>query len=292
MVVVYGFVGLTLVMLAFLLNVLDVPALDPLEFISTTMLFTTGYWLLFDSIDYKLNGTSILHKLRRHHTKFFYLILVGVFIGLVFDFFGAYISDLWEYPIKVDENVLIYSKAIVFGYGIPIMMYYSIYRVLLHLIRKKLGLFGIKLASHRKERRIFRLLGVSGIVMLLVPLLISTFVNLENPILRGLLFSFTLVGLWFILESIEYHEHERSLLKDIFHGYWNPLMALTIGAVATGFVWEFLNLLKPSWTYKNYPLAEFSLFGVPVAILAGWILLFIVYLSFYRAVFRGREDVW
>ena len=185
-----------------------------------------------------------------------------------------------------------YLKSITFGYGVPILMYYSIYRVILTLLSKKFGTLGVKLTSHKKEGMIFKALGVIGIVLFLVPLFISTFYAFENPILRGLLFSFTLIGMWFILEFIEYSRHERSLLKDIFHGFWNPVLALVIGAVATGFVWEFLNLLKPSWIYKNYPLGEYALFGVPVVILLGWILLFVVYLSFYRAVFRGREDVW
>ena len=292
MVVIYGLIGLSLIALAFILNTLDISSLDPLGFIYTTALFTTGYWLLFDSIDYKLNKTSILHKIQRKHKKFFYLLLIGIAIGLIFDFFGAYIANLWEYPIKINEQIILYAKGVLFGYGIPILMYYSIYRVILTLLTKKLGTFGIKLTTHKKEAKIFKLLGILGIIMFLIPIFAITFFPFENPIIRGLLFSFTLIGLWLILEFIEYFERERSLLKDIFHGYWNPILTIIIGAVLTGFVWEFLNLLRPVWTYKNYPLSELNIFGVPIVILIGWIFLFIVYLSFYRAIFKGREDIW
>ena len=203
MVVIYGFVGLSFIVLAFLLNIMGIDALDPLAFINSTLLFTSGYWLLFDSIDYTLNGTSILHKATRRHRKLFYLILVGIAIGLTFDFFGAYIAGLWEYPylsVGGFAEALGYLKSITFGYGVPILMYYSIYRVILTLLSKKFGTLGGKLTSHKKEGMIFKALGVIGIVLFLVPLFISTFYAFENPILRGLLFSFTLIGMWFILE--------------------------------------------------------------------------------------------
>jgi len=83
---------------------------------------------------------------------------------------------------------------------------------------------------------------------------------------------------------VEYkRRHEKSLLKD-FRGYWDPIIALIVGAIITGFIWEYLNRLRPVWGYINLPFIDIRIAGVPVVILLGWVLLFIVYLSFYRAV--------
>lgn len=205
-------------------------------------------------------------------------------IGIVFDFFGAYLSGLWTYP---DFSAFFYLKGIIFGYGFPMLMYYSAYSVVLHMLKYEFSSFGKKIAGAKGERRFFSLVTYLGIAATAVPLAFIPYSLAQVP--RGLLFGFTLLGCWFILEGVEYRQYKRSLLKDMFEGYWNPLVAIIITAFITGLSWEFLNTVDYSWRYTNLPLSGVQIAGVPVAVIAGWVPLFVVYLSFYRAVFRKEK---
>ncbi len=272
----YGILGISLILLSYFLRSFGIT-------IASTEAFVIGYWLFFDALDFKLSGTSVLHNIKKQHSLFFYLIMAGVLIGLFFDFFGAIVADLWAYP---GINVF-FVKSILFGYGIPILMYYSVYRVILWLVNKEK--FGRKLIAKKGEIMFFRTVIYLGAILTLVPVLFIPFLGNLAPVPRGLLFAFTLVGGWFILEGIEYRQHKRSLLKDIFEGYWNPAVALVIAAIITGISWEFLNTMDFRWWYKNVPFSQVDIFGIPIWVLLGWIPLFIIYLSFYRVMSKSDK---
>ena len=282
---VYGFIGLSLVFLAFVLNILGIS----LRVISINPLFTIGYWLFFDAIDFKLNKKSILHKIKRRHSSFAYLILIGVFIGLFSDFLGTYVLNFWGWyyaGLPLWLQVLSYIKGLFFGYGVPILMYYSIYRVFATVVKNEFGIFGIKFFPKNVEKVFFSLSGLLGLMFLLVSTF-SYFLGLDLLVLGSAFF-----GLFMFLEYVEYKRHERSLLKDIFEGRWNCILALILAGLITGFVWEFLNLFKPRWEYHNLPFESFAIAGIPISLLLAWVPFIAIYLSFYRAVFKGRDEIW
>jgi hypothetical protein len=287
----YGIVGLLMVTIAYVINIFQIST--ALGNTLITALFTTGMWLLFDSMDFWVNGSSLLHRAKNRSSTLLLLILIGVFIGLCFDLFGGVLSGLWTgyFPQSL-AGAPKYLVSVFFGYGVPILLYYSCYRVILSVIRKGFGSMKTgKIASRKGERKVLKWLAAVGPIMIAVPVILFPFSGEWHAVYRGLMFAFTLIGMWFILEHIEYRRHEKSLLLDMMGGYWAPFVALVLGAFFIGFVWEFLNVLRPAWTYTNLPI-QLSIAGVPVYVLLGWIPLFIVYLSFYRAVFKGRDRLW
>ena len=218
------------------------------------------------------------------------MLLAGILTGYVMEFFGRSVAGLWT--IESAPNYIEIFPSILFGYGLPIMMYYSCYRVFLSSIGKKTGQFGVKIAGKRMERWLMKDAGFAGATLIVIPVLLMPAIEYFDPISKGFVFAFTLLGMWFLLEYVEYKRHERTLLMDILEGKWLQPTAIAISAVVTGLVWEAANLLKPSWTYMNLPLMELQMAGVPLAVLVGWIPLYIIYLSFYRVIIKGRDKLW
>ena len=276
----YGLLGLSLVIASFFLRITGTN-------VGGTETFVIGFWLFFDALDFKMSGTSILHKIKKKNSIILYMIFIGTVIGLIFDFFGAIISNLWTYP----TFNIVYPINIISAYGLPFVMYYSAYRVFSVIIRREFREFGTKLVSKKTESRFFGFVVYIGLVCILIPVLLIPFLDSISSMLRGLLFAFTMLGMWFILEGIEYRQHKRSLLKDILEGYWNPIAALVIAAFITGFSWELLNTIDWSWKYHNLPFST-NIFGVPVGVIIGWIPLFVIYLSFYGVMFKSKDSVF
>lgn len=286
---IYGLIGLTLVIISFLLNIFQ---LIPTNLLSVNPLFVIGFWLFFDALDFKLNKTSILHKISKKHILFVHLILIGIFIGLFSDFIGIFLTDLWDWyytGLPLWLQVLSYVKGLIFGYGFPILMYYSAYRVFLSVIRKEVKSFGKRITSKKFEKKLFSWFGVLSVVFLGLALVMYLF---SFKFKGFLLAAFSTIGLFLILEYIEYKQHKRSFLKDIFEGRWRPIISVIITAVVIGFIWEYLNVKGLRWEYSNFPFISFTIFGVPLVVILSWIPFVILYLSFYRAVIRGKDEVW
>jgi len=65
-----------------------------------------------------------------------------------------------------------------------------------------------------------------------------------------LFFPFVWISLYFILEPINVWLGRRSLVEWTREGNWQPVVALWLGVLLTGFFWEMWNYLSyPKWTY-------------------------------------------
>jgi hypothetical protein len=277
---VYGLIGLAMIIASYFLGI----GFGHIPFLH--MSFEIGYWLFFDSVAYHLSGTSLLHRIWKRKRLLFYLIFAGALLGAAFDFYGILITGMWEYPVVTDVPGI---ASLYVAWGITVLMYYSSYRVFSIIIKKEFGEFGKKLLSKPQEKTVFSWIGIAGSVLLIIPVIAYLFPgNYPNPAL----FASSLFGLWFLAEYVEYRRHERSLLKDILEGKWVPLAAVIAGSVICGLVWELLNVHTGSWLYKNIPFADFQILGIPIIIIIGWPALYVIFLSFYRAVFRGRDRIW
>jgi len=290
----YGLIGLILVSMSFVLTFFDLTNFPILNVFTLTAFFTTGFWLFTDALDYHLSGSSILHRIMQKRKLLFWLIMVGIFIGLLFDFFGILISRLWQWYFIGTPAIIAtfrYIVGLVWGYGVPILMYYSFYRVIMHLVKKEFPHhFGLKIVS--KTKNMFRILLVLGVIFLLIPLTIYPFVRVKNEFFGFFTFTIALVGIWFILEYIEHKRKQQTFLEDIITGHWRPVLGLIIAAVLTALLWEGLNTISPKWTYTNLILQDIKIIGIPIQVILGWIPLYIIYLSFYRAVVKGKDKVW
>ncbi|MBI1978577.1 MAG: hypothetical protein HYS62_00780 [Candidatus Aenigmarchaeota archaeon] len=276
----YGLLGLTLIIFSYLFSRLT-PSAAHLNF-----LFALGYWLFFDAIDYSLSGTSILNKIKNNKILLFYLIISGALLGLVLDFYAILISKVWVYPTVTNLWSVI---ELYINWGLVLLIVYSSYRVWHYIIRKMFGMFGMELVGKSKEHIAFSLIGYTGILFLIIPFFLSLFYNVTSSVFS---FGFAILGLWFISEFVEYTRKERSLIKDVIEGHWTPIISIIIGSIVTGITWELLNLPVKAWIYTNIPFSNLTLFGIPITIILGWPFLFVVYLSFYRAIFKGNDRVW
>lgn len=279
MIRIYGFVGLTLVIISYIMGRFSI-------YDNPHLIFEIGYWLFFDSIDYHLSGTSMLHMIKKNKKLLFYIILIGAIIGAFFDLFGVVIADVWKYPEVID---ILSGISLYVAWGVFLLMIYSSYRVFLAIVKKEFGIFGKKLAKKSTEKKIYSFMGIAGILLLIIPVFLKFIFGFPS---YTYLFGLNLTGFWFILEYIEYKRHEKSLVKDILEGYWDPIVAIVIGSLITSLVWENMNLGVNAWVYQNLPLGSITIFGIPLAIILGWPALYVIYLSFYRAIFKGRDIVW
>lgn len=279
MIRIYGFVGLTLVIISYILGRFSI-------YDNPHLIFEIGYWLFFDSMDYHLSGNSMLHMIKKNKKLLFYLILMGAMIGAFFDLFGVILSNVWKYPEVID---ILSGISLYVAWGVFLLMIYSSYMVFLAIVKKEFGIFGKKLVKKSTEKKIYSFMGIASILLLTIPTFSKFIFGFPS---YTYLFGLNLIGFWMILEYIEYKRHEKSLLKDILEGYWNPLLAIVIGSLITSIVWENMNLGVNAWVYQNLPLGHISILGIPLAIILGWPALYIIYLSFYRAIFKGRDIVW
>lgn len=291
----YGLAGLALIAIAFLLNLSKSLPAYPFSLVIPHYFFTIGFWLFLDSVDFMINKSSILHKIRKRHMLLFYLFLTGILIGVILEFYGVFIAGVWAsyfnaWPIL--KQIMHYPLGIIVGYGIPVLMYISLFRISLTLTKKEFGKFGKKIIPKNLENNFFRYLGIFGLIFLIIPLLLYQSSLSWNSVTRGLLFSFCLIGLWFILEHIEYRQHKESFLKDLFEGKWLPLIAVIITATIISIIWENLDFIRPSWTYKNLLFINLKFLGLPLLLIAGWMLLIIIYLSFFRIILNSKEKIW
>lgn len=139
-----------------------------------------------------------------------------------------------------------------------------------------------------KEKLIFPIIGFMGLLAIIISLILFLF----SSDLHQMPFALAVLGLWFICEFVEFKRLKKSLIKDTIEGDWKPFLAILIGSTVMALAWETMNLPLQAWVYINVPFSDITVWGVPLFIILGWPALFIVYLSFYRAFFKGRKLIW
>lgn len=291
----YGLLGLICILLAYFLSYFN-----PVDKALNNFLLGIGIWLFFDSIDFKLNKTSLLHKIKSKNKIILYIIFIGILTGLFVEFFGAFVSNLWWEPHYPDLSgmplieavfISLYKifRAISVTYLILLPEIYSVYRVLNHFF-EKIKLKG-EIIKSRDEKNIFHYLGFTGLIFIIIPLPLVVFLDLSS-LIRGFLFAFPLLGLWFLLEYIEHSQHKRSLLLDLLKLKEGKLIAIFLTSILIGLLVEKMNLFAPAWSYKNLPFSEFTFLGIPIVVLLGWIPLIIIFLSFYRVFIKENDHLF
>ncbi len=291
----YGFFGLISILSAYFLSYFEIMPYGPTSVALNNLLLMIGLWLFFDAVDFKINKTSLLHKIKSRNKIVVYIILIGVLTGLFVEFFGAFVSYLWWEPFytylsekPIYQAILIFfSTAIAISYVLLFPAVYSIYHVFNHFFEN----MHLKGGIIKNKDIIFHYLGFIGLLFIILPLPFVFLMDLM-PLTRGLLFIFPLSGLWFLLESIEYCQHKRSLLLDLLELREGKLIAVFLTSIFLGLLIEWLNQFSTGWTYKNFPFASIEILGIPIIILLGWIPLIIIFLSFYRVFIKENDHIF
>ena len=98
------------------------------------------------------------------------------------------------------------------------------------------------------------------------------------------------LGTWFVLESIEYFRKKTSLLKDIFHRYFNHLASILIASFILAIIMETENIPLGFWIYTNWPFENIRLLHLPIMMLVAWPLHYVAFLSLFRAFTEKQSD--
>ncbi|MBI4099783.1 hypothetical protein HY440_02130 [Candidatus Microgenomates bacterium] len=265
--------------------------------------FCFGIILVSDAICQKVTGRSTVRALLapgRGRWRFFILAVVA---GFAFDGAASYFGALWFYPFY---STLFYLIAIValggfIGYWLTIVISYDAAKEVLDEVVGEKDVT----RDFRFEKtvyKIFLVLGIAGTAISLHKIGLNTnflqnftfnVTTFKPPYLE---FSYVLLltfSLLFVFEFVEYYRHRTSLIKDVIHGYWNPLVAIVLISVVLGIYMEGQNLPIRLWVYVNWPWQEVKIFGLPILVLVVWPLQYVLFLSFYRAFGdRRSEELW
>jgi len=245
------------------------------------LFFEIGFWLFLDGVDFMLNGDSFLHKFKRRFGRLSLAIFLGAVIGAVFDLFGVIISKTWQYPVVTNIAKVI---ELYVAWGVCLPMFYSGYRVVKHFIWKSKINLRIKL---KNKKSLLSMLGIAGFILCLLSAILGFAFNLKGI----LVFALGILGMWFICEYVSFIEKRKNFLIDLVEGNPKPIIIAAIAGILTGIVWEFGNLSALAWKYTNIAFSDIKILGIPIMIILGWPALYVLFLSFYRAVFKskGRE---
>ena len=85
-------------------------------------------------------------------------------------------------------------------------------------------------------------------------------------------YPFVWISLVLIFEPINYWTSRPYFLKQLRHGDWRIVLALSLGALLCGFFWELWNYYSfPKWIYHIPGLAFLRIFEMPVLGYGGYI---------------------
>jgi len=158
--------------------------------------------------------------------------------------------------------------------------------------------------NYRFEPALYQALGIVGLISFCfgVSLLLADYhhsysFDVNLPFIHAVTFAGVLLfacGVWWCSEYVEFRRHKTSLLHDLLHGYWNPLVAILVATAVVGVSMELINLRHEYWIYANWPLQDFHVLGLPVIMIAvAWPIHFVMFLSLFRAITaKDSAEVW
>ena len=297
------FAGCTLILLSFLLK--DIPKTPHWITVPSIANFM-GIIYLGEAITRKFRNFSLFNHIVRNPKNLIAFLIVVVVNAVVLDGIMKYAGKLWIYPHwrTIDYATMIlpaftlYWLAIAESYlGLKTLVdYFTKGR---HVIYKPLKI----------EKYLYPVLCAAGIIMIFWSVFIISedyrgqvmpyFTTTEvfdisgsyAPPARVVIFIFT--GLWFILEYIEYRRKRGSLIEDIVHQYFAPLIAIFLGVVVTGSIVEFHNIPVEGWIFTNMPYPEINFLGLPASVFLFWLLHYLVFLSLFRIIVKRETlEIW
>lgn len=270
-------------------------------------LFYAGVIYICEAITVALNGTSLLREVRRNGKNFASFVIVSTLGGLLLDGAGKFLAKLWVYPSWSSSFYLFIFIPGFAAYWLAITESYLATKAVLDYLEK-----GVR-TLHRPyhyEPFLYRGLGVlgAGLISVGAGLIVNDFARQPLPLVLpdsvsifGAAFAISFwhlmllaLGVWFLLEFLEFYRKRTSLLRDIIHGYWTPLAAIVLGAAVLALLMEAQNIPAGLWRYTNWPLDGYQFLGIPAIIfLVAWPLHYILFLSLFR-VLTGKESdqVW
>ncbi|KKT35247.1 MAG: hypothetical protein UW24_C0012G0052 [Parcubacteria group bacterium GW2011_GWA2_44_12] len=265
-------------------------------------LFMYGIILIGDGITQKIYNKSLLHEIRKSKKNMISFFVISVLGGIILEGVAQWLGKLWVYPYF---NIYSYSIFFILGFGLYWLMiaesYLATKAIFDYLRRGK----NIVRNYYWFEPPFYKFIGVLGAVLIFLSVffMLRDYVpnggyvfDISNPINYKVNFIYVItifLGTWFVLESIEYFRKKTSLLKDIFHHYFNPLISILITSFVLAIIMETENIPHGFWIYTNWPFENIQLLNLPVTMFIAWPLHYVTFLSLFRAFTEKESDeIW
>ncbi len=259
--------------------------------------FTMTLIILCDQITIALKCGSLLQQATSSGRAWLSLLSIGALSGLLLDGVAQWLGKLWIYPYW---NEAVYGSTFVIGFCAYWLATAESYLA----VRAILGRWSRParpITPPSYEAVLFRALGTIGVALVLagIVLLLSDYqasggyvFETQKPLPVKNHFGYFLtafVGIWLVLEWLQFARRRLSLLRTLLNGRRLPLCALLIASAVSALFWETVNAAHHFWIYTNWPLPQWQLMTIPVTVLLTWPLQYVVFLSL--GFLLGR-DFW
>ncbi|TSA46651.1 hypothetical protein D4R52_00015 [bacterium] len=220
--------------------------------------FTFFFWLALGSLNY-FHDTSLWfakNKTTRFFLFYFFLVIFWSYVDFVL---GQKVTGLWVYP---------YAYSIFDWAGIYFVAYPFASLAVVESIYFFTRIFGVKLEFKHFERRPFHKLVDYLDISILVLALVSPVLLLVRP---GLVLTGYLIWVgffWILIATIRLSFHIRH--------WFHYLMIVWVVYVMSVFLHEVPNTGVFEWRYNQAPILNFEILGVPLWVIVGWYVLFLI----------------
>ena len=268
--------------------------------------FMLGVIYICDGITLKLKNKSILNEIRKNTKNLIAFVAVSTAGGILLDGIAKWLGKLWIYPYW---DFYTYLFLFIPGFAIYWLMIVESYlatKAIIDYFHDGKQIVG---KSFGFEKYLYKILGIAGIAFTFISIIfiaknwlqvggyIADFRDVSS-ITENFKINFSYImllffGLWFMFEFIEYSRKKTSLIKDIAHHYFSPLVSILIGSFLLAIIMETQNAPLGYWIYTNWPLQDSHLFGLPIFMYFAWPLHYILFLSLFRAFTQKESDeIW
>jgi hypothetical protein len=261
-----------------------------------SLVYGAGYVFLCNSIILKYSKKkpkNFVHILRTH------MVVIGLLSAVIIELFANWIWKLWYYPH--------FSLPVYFFALFVVLVIYFVFILKGYLAVRSILLAHIKQKRIRKSGKsyhlFFSLIGLTGSIGFILGLarsistihvhgvaFFNSYATHDFNLINILLVSLSLV---FILEYLEYKEHEDTLIMHLIQKDWVPLASILIASTLTSITMEGFNIPLTIWIYTNWPLANITFFNLPLTVLIAWPVQYILLIALYRVVYkRETARIW
>ena len=236
----------------------------------------TGYILLLDGIVWKRRGDSWLSTARG---EFAFLAAASVPLWLIFEGYNKYFIQNWFY-VGLPESIPLRYFGYVWAFATISPAIFETGDLLASLRRPR----SVPRTSKRPMTTGAWVSVITGALLLALPIVYPS--NwLAAPVWLGFIF---------LLDPINAHAGDESLIGDIDEGRLDRLVNLMAGGLLCGLVWEFWNYWAGAkWIYNVPILPEVKIFEMPILGFGGFppfaLECFVMYVAVRRWFWRGAR---
>lgn len=195
-------------------------------------------------------------------------LILGIPLGLGFDFAGVVLFKLWYYT---SSNVFAYISILLATYTVITPVVIEVYNFLEKTSDK---LLKVKLIN-TPSRYFYIIFMIISIILLI--LLSYKRIQSNNSVASSSFFISMFCLLVLLSDSILGLLDEEGVITKFLKGNLLSPLSIPISGIISGFLWEILNLHIKLWIHKNLPLAKFL--HVPIYVILLWGTLNLAYVT-------------